>query len=171
MASTNKTANLGLSQWEATDAFSREDLNSDFKAVDKALGGQMVKLADITLEADSISVTVDLSDIDLAGFVELHVFMPEKVNIKPNDFSGTYQYYASGSWSSGTIDPISYSGHCTVRNIYGLDGTKGSTLIVDNFIYYAAASDIGKLRKLTITKMNNHSISAGERVLVLGLKI
>jgi len=38
MASANKTANLGLSQWEAGEGLFREDLNADFAKIDEALG-------------------------------------------------------------------------------------------------------------------------------------
>ncbi|MEG0778947.1 MAG: hypothetical protein RSG55_08870, partial [Oscillospiraceae bacterium] len=39
MASTNKTANLGLNQWVESDPFLREDANADNSRIDAAIGG------------------------------------------------------------------------------------------------------------------------------------
>jgi len=67
LASTNKTENLKLSQWEAGDAFTREDLNADFRAIDAAAGqgGGFTRLKTVSVEAaGKKQIDVDVSDIN-----------------------------------------------------------------------------------------------------------
>ena len=45
MASTNHTDNYNLPQWEATDAFRREDFNEAFSKIDTAIAGAGAKIA------------------------------------------------------------------------------------------------------------------------------
>ncbi|MEG1404828.1 MAG: hypothetical protein RSC52_04905, partial [Oscillospiraceae bacterium] len=74
MASTNKTANLGLNQWVESDPFLREDANADNSRIDAAIGGlngkaEFIKLKDITSTASGISqIDIDVSDIHFSDW-------------------------------------------------------------------------------------------------------
>ncbi|MEG2382139.1 MAG: hypothetical protein RSB39_01025, partial [Oscillospiraceae bacterium] len=69
MASTNKTANLGLNQWVESDPFLREDANADNSKIDAAVQGvrgqisamPYVKLFDITTTSDVTQIDLDFS--------------------------------------------------------------------------------------------------------------
>jgi len=74
MASTNKTENLGLSQWGEADALSREDLNTDLRKIDTALAYLPVKLLDVTLTDKAELVQLDLSGIDIDQYQELILY-------------------------------------------------------------------------------------------------
>jgi len=79
MASTNKTANLGLSQWEAVDPFTREDLNANLQKIDEAVCGRMRfdVLADLTIEPQNVSViSVDLNGANLSEYALVFVSTP-----------------------------------------------------------------------------------------------
>jgi hypothetical protein len=74
MPSTSKTANLSLSQWEATDGVCREDFNADNAIIDAALGAVPVfKLKAVTTSAATQTVEIDLSDIDMTAYSELWI--------------------------------------------------------------------------------------------------
>jgi len=72
MASTNHTANLGLSQWEGLDAFTREDLNADFRKIDEAV--KRVKLFDVTVSATTSLVKLDFEGVDSDDFLDLELY-------------------------------------------------------------------------------------------------
>ncbi|MEG1165194.1 MAG: hypothetical protein RSD68_02195, partial [Oscillospiraceae bacterium] len=82
MASTNKTANLGLNQWVESDPFLREDANADNSRIDaetKRLQAQLdaapyVKLFDVTTTADARQVDLDVSGIDFSKYAMVQLF-------------------------------------------------------------------------------------------------
>jgi len=71
MASTNRTENLGLSQWGEEDGFFREDLNADFRKIDGAV--KRVKLFDVTVSATTTLVRLDFEGVDSDDFLELEL--------------------------------------------------------------------------------------------------
>ena len=74
MASTNKTTNLRLNQWEGTDPILRADFNQDNSRIDQAVAARaLVRLASKTLTAAATSVTVDLLDYDLTQYEGLEL--------------------------------------------------------------------------------------------------
>jgi len=76
LASTNKTENLKLSQWEATDALSHEDLNRDHQIIDETVGrkSEFVLIKDVTMDAAGKSkLDVDVSDIDFTDWQYIFV--------------------------------------------------------------------------------------------------
>jgi len=73
MASTNKTANLGLSQWQAKDAFTAEGMNGDLRLIDAAFDHRpeilLLRALTIAPEKGSVEMAeVDLSDINFGEF-------------------------------------------------------------------------------------------------------
>lgn len=72
MASTGKTKNLGLCQWEATDPFLREDMNGDFARIDEAVGSrlELELLRDLELNTRLMNqVDIDVSDVDFGSYM------------------------------------------------------------------------------------------------------
>lgn len=71
--STGKTENYNLNQWDRSDLFLMEEFNADNAAIDAALAQcALVKLKTITLTEDTTKLSVDLSDLSLDSFRELH---------------------------------------------------------------------------------------------------
>jgi len=73
MSSTNKTANIGLRQWERTDAFTADGLNGEMKLIDAAFTHrpELLLLRDLTItpeEGGVERIDVDLSDINFGEF-------------------------------------------------------------------------------------------------------
>ena len=74
MASTNKTANLGLNQWVLTDPLLMEDMNADNQKIDSAVAANpIVKLISVKTAANAAQVDFDLSSIDLTKYSALKI--------------------------------------------------------------------------------------------------
>ena len=74
MASTNKTTNLRLNQWEGTDPILRTDFNQDNSKIDQAVTARaLVRLTGKTLAAAATAITVDLLDYDLTQYEGLEL--------------------------------------------------------------------------------------------------
>ena len=74
MASTNKTRNLRLNQWEGSDPILRTDFNQDNSKIDQAGAARaLVRLDGGTLAAPSAAITVDLMDYDLTQYEALEL--------------------------------------------------------------------------------------------------
>lgn len=71
-----KTQHYGLCQWDAEDRILREDFNSDNAKLDETLAGlsPVVKLLDVTTEADAKEVDLDLTGIDWSLYREVQVW-------------------------------------------------------------------------------------------------
>lgn len=75
MASTNKTANLGLNQWVLTDPLLMEDMNKDNQKLDAAVGANpYVKLMDVTTAANAQQIDLDVSGIDFTKYAMVQIF-------------------------------------------------------------------------------------------------
>ena len=76
MASTNKTANLHLNQWEPGDPVLREDFNADNARLDETIA--LVKLKEAYTEENANVLSLDLSDVPTERFLGLkaHLIMP-----------------------------------------------------------------------------------------------
>lgn len=71
--SSGKTANYNLNQWQQSDLFLMEEFNADNAAIDAALGQcALVNLKTVSLEEEVGSVSIDLSDLSLSPYGELH---------------------------------------------------------------------------------------------------
>ncbi len=71
--SSGKTENYNLNQWTRNDLFLMEEFNADNAAIDAALTQcALVKLKTVTLTEDTAKVSIDLSDLPLDAFGELH---------------------------------------------------------------------------------------------------
>ena len=74
MASTNKTTNLQLNQWEGSDPILRTDFNQDNSKLDQAVTARaLVRLAGRTLTASAGTISVDLLDYDLTQYEALEL--------------------------------------------------------------------------------------------------
>lgn len=74
MASTGKTKNLGLCQWEATDPFLREDFNEVMRKIDAAVDDVISKrLFTVRITGPTPSVVLDFSELDLNDYAELEI--------------------------------------------------------------------------------------------------
>jgi len=69
MASTNKTANLGLPQWEASDPFSRTEMNESFQRIDSEAVRR--RLFTVEVKEDAEGLELDFSGVDLARYAFL----------------------------------------------------------------------------------------------------
>ena len=75
MASTNKTANLGLNQWVLSDPLLMADMNADNQKIDTAFGMSVFsKLMDVTTTANAQQVDLNVSSIDFTKYSMIQVF-------------------------------------------------------------------------------------------------
>ncbi|NLH00495.1 MAG: hypothetical protein GX488_01105 [Clostridiales bacterium] len=80
MASTNKTANLGLNQWVLSDPVLMEDFNADNLKIDAAVSANpYVKLLSITTTADAQQVDLDVSLVDFSRYSIIQVITDASV--------------------------------------------------------------------------------------------
>ena len=76
MASTNKTTNLRLNQWVASDPVLRTDFNFDNSKIDAAVNARaLVRLAGGSLTAAASQISVSLTDYDLTQYMELQLYV------------------------------------------------------------------------------------------------
>jgi len=84
MASTNKTANLELPQWERTDSVEMEDMNAAFDKLDTVIKETQDSrlraelLLDLSIPASNLNViSVDVSGIDWTAYKFILVSFPK----------------------------------------------------------------------------------------------
>lgn len=71
--STGKTETYGLNQWQREDLFLMEEFNADNAAIDAALEQcALVRLKTLILTANTEKAVLDLTDLALEKFGELH---------------------------------------------------------------------------------------------------
>lgn len=104
MASSGKTARLGLCQWVRTDGVCMDDFNADNAKLDEAAAHQPYRrLMDVTA-ADAVSaIELNLTGLDLSQFARLLIFRRDAnyFYIRLNKSAGTYQYYtALSGWQN-----------------------------------------------------------------------
>jgi len=171
LASTNKTANLGLSQWEASDAFTREDLNADFGKIDGAAFYMPVKLADRTADAQTQSITFDLSDKNLDQFdeIEFYADLKREKNMRING-----------------VETSSYSNYTVASNFHGVGNnmmlypgisrmsiTKKQLVCSPCHDYVTYTMDrtvFPSLRTFEIYGNESNPLSAGDRISIWGVR-
>ena len=104
MASTNKTANIHLNQWAASDPVLREDFNADNAAIDAAFDNILVrKLAEYTTTQAAQVVEFDLSGIDPDDYSELRFCFSLKTDGQYNGSSGARIYFNSAADDGMTV--------------------------------------------------------------------
>ena len=112
----NQTQNLHLPQWEADDRIMRTDFNDAMASIDAAVAAKadtadlpaaitaaspIVKLKDVTLDADTVQWDIDMMDVNLSGYSALLLYPAflsdgnEPVYLRLNDISDNY-YRESG---------------------------------------------------------------------------
>jgi len=172
MASTNKTANLGLSQWEGTDALSREDLNSDLRKIDEAAERLPVKLFDVSVSSGVQTVQIDFTGMDIEQYAELDIY----VDSEHRDFyytlnevreEGKYQYYyGSNSSTDSKIDMMSGTARLGI--------TKGMFYLGHDYClnrYKMTRANFPALNSIEICYgYANPQFKVGDRVAVWGVK-
>jgi len=107
MSSTNKTAHLGLPQWESTDPVEAADFNGAFGALDRAVGGKLEAelICDLRVPEDvkDLSMlTMDLSEVNLGDYFCIIVSVPY-VNTNANlCYNGASTGLPTGSGNNST---------------------------------------------------------------------
>jgi len=110
ISSTNKTANIGLNQWESTDSVLREDFNADNQNLDTAINAiPYAKLFDITTTANTQQVDIDVSGIDLSQYTRLEFHL----EINSSHTSDSYALFRINNSTSGYYAQSSPSGAYT----------------------------------------------------------
>jgi len=167
MSSTNKTANLGLSQWEASDPFTREDINGDFRKIDGAFGERTrKKLFDVTVTEPVKILQFDLRDVNVEQFHELIIY---------SDFANTNR--SKGLRLNGYAENHYFSAGSATQFC-----AKGghNTLTLGRTVYYNHALGIGNyeclereyaptLETLEIFIDLEEDLSVGDRVSIWGV--
>jgi len=168
MASTNKTANLGLSQWEQTDPFSREDLNSDMRKIDESVS--RFKLFDITVTVETMTATIqlDLDGLDLSEFALLEIFFNSAMLEKRMRINGVtseiYRHISNNTYIksyipiTGNVSRMSLSDR---RLINRVDGEKSFDELYE--------SEFFPLKSLQLFA-GSANFQPGERVTVWGVR-
>lgn len=175
MSSTNKTPNLGLSQWVLSDPFNMADFNEDNAKIDAAVSAApLVKLIDVTLAAAAATVELNLRGIDIAAYASLRVYHRsgpgDSMNIRLNKVSDGYMYLYGGNWQSpssycyggdiGYIDIELAPVNIYIHNPYRL--TKPSPVI-----------QVSALRTIEMIRDPNNESNvypAGTRFILLGVR-
>jgi len=171
MASTNKTANLGLSQWEASDPFSREDINGDFRKIDAIMSDYLPeKLLDYTVEEQTQSVTFDLSDKNLDQFREI-VFYADMNQSKDMRVNGV---------DTNSYNKVSPSSDGGLRNYILLNPGKSrmsvtrKRLVYDTDFDYSTTlmerTNFPSIRTFLVYGTEKNLLSVGERICIWGIR-
>jgi len=88
LASTNKTANIGLPKWERTDPVEVEGFNSLLDSIDLAIGKRLDAqlLRDITPEQGATTMYIDLSDLDFKDYLIIAISFDQtpEIFVHPN---------------------------------------------------------------------------------------
>lgn len=197
ISSANKTENIGLNLWEATDQVLRVDFNSDNEKTDAAIAAAaaaspLAKLFDVTTSEEATQADLDLSGIDLYQYSRLEVQIEASGNvtsgvmIRLNGVSSNY-LYSNGSNAAyfGYAYIIQGSGpsicffnmHLRPEN----GSVKAAILTSGSYNHNAACysmgpgmawiSSLADVKTLNlITLSTTYKISAGAKIIVYGVK-
>lgn len=120
---TNKTPNLGLSQWVRSDGVIMDEFNENNRKIDEAVaevrqevadvsaavaGSLWVKLMDVTVNTSGITaLELNLSELDLKKYFHLRLFKDDgnvssTIYCRLNKYTSSYEYMPSNSpnWQS-----------------------------------------------------------------------
>jgi len=170
MASTNHTANLGLSQWEGLDAFTREDLNADFRKIDEV--STRTKLFDVTVSETIGTLMLDFSEIDVDSFMEIEIYFDIKATainkcIRMNSVSSSH-YMTTDSeaarsymLAAGNISRISIAKN---RFVHRADGEIGGEFM--NRSYFPTMKTLAAFS----TGNEKFNFAVGDKVIVWGVR-
>lgn len=109
MASTNKTAHLGLCQWVETDPFLMDDMNDTLEKIDTAVGSRLKLelLRDISLPPQTVKqIDLDVSDIDFGRYMFIILDAPSiRISLLRINGStdGSYHIYDNSTNNSNGI--------------------------------------------------------------------
>jgi len=171
MASTNKTPRLGLSQWEASDAFSREDLNADLLRVDEAASGTRVKLFEAVVQQQVTTMQIVLPDFEMSDYAELIVSLDcrgRDLCIRVNGNTSDYRYYLEpDSMKSDTRIPV--------RNAVSRFSLMGNRLIHRNDMLFRCdivdpLEKINTMELYTEKDKTGYYIYEGDHITVWGVR-
>lgn len=114
MASTGKTKNLGLCQWEAFDPFLREDMNDTLKTIDTEIETRTTKkkLFDVTVEESVPALELDFTGIDTNQFMELEIFLNLNVEELSLRINGDHGNIYSSQGTNGSHE----GSYCLIAN-------------------------------------------------------
>jgi len=170
MASTNKTSNLGLPQWERTDSFEAADMNSAFNRLDTAvkeakdISLKLYKLFESDVASSSQSVvSFDLSEIDLGSYIALIFAFPETTDCtarfksKSDRFSNTLETMKNSSMI--LCFPLGID--CPTAHITVTESARWS----NNMVY-----KYGDIASLVCTAVSGQTFSKGIKMRLWGVK-
>lgn len=167
MASTNKTANLGLNQWEQTDPAAREDFNEDNRIIDE--NAMCRKLMDITLTEEKNDVQFDFSGIDLEKFAEFRFHSSvhrSDTYMRINRYSEKYYKCELYNGNGHFDDKITLSPHVTQLFIEDSKYVVGS--LSSPFYHELERSHVPQINTVEITASGSR-FKPGDRFIVWGL--
>lgn len=128
MASTNKTPHLGLCQWVETDPFLMDDMNDTLEKIDAAIEERgRKKLFDVTVTEAVPAVDLDFTDIDLAPYGELEIF----IDLSTVNVAMRVNGVADSAYSNSTALASNLESKIPVGS-----GICGIVLLRDAFKYY-----------------------------------
>jgi hypothetical protein len=184
--SSSKTAKLGLNQWQRSDFLIMDDFNADNAKLDAALDAvPWVKLLDVTTAASAAQVDIDLSGIDLTGYMDVLVCARLKnssVYIRVNGLgSGSYSYNGSNSADYMQLLYGESDGSMTERihlTDYGssaacwLQGLNTGSSVGAGCSYNSAGTAHISLAAVTALNFvaSSGAIGAGSRLVIYGMK-
>jgi len=175
MSSTNKTANLGLNQWEDTDPVAREDFNADNAAIDTAVGRktEFVKIRTASISASGkTQVDLDVSDINFLDwqYVMIDVTISPECKMKVNNFTRCACVMPGGSSQSDYMSMV-YSG---TRLIFSPGGMSRKIMVLGygpELIYYGRCDDYyGQLKSVNFFVDSSSKFSGTAKFVIWGLK-
>lgn len=118
MASTNKTPNLELSQWDLSDKPEMADFNNDFSKIDTVVATHLAESA-YWKRVDTLSVPVEITSTDYANPTIVPLSEP----------------YGTGSISKGIVYAVElassydFRGSQLVFFVYSIGGSAGGLMI------------------------------------------
>jgi len=181
LASTNKTANLGLSQWEAADAVQMADFNADNAKIDEALGGLMagggaawVKLMDVEVTKNNTQVSLDLSKAEADGIMALEIYADlddlEQVNyyyLRINGEAGEKYTCYTSNYNSSQDDSMELGTGIGMLSIRGRNLFFKPEYSTEHYVM--SRTDFPQLVSLDFLA-DGSGLRAGDKVVVWGLK-
>jgi len=167
MSSTNKTANLGLNQWEASDAVQMADFNADNAKLDDIVGKlkasrlETVLIKDIRENSGVTDINVDLSGVNFNDYLMILIACPKTAasNVYANEVVSD-----NSTWMFAIADKSYHIGFPLKNSTMYAKFISVSDSNVETQRFYIEYS---KLRNLLIRGVGSHTDT---RIQIWGLK-